>query len=273
MRSFHFLSRCGSVFRGLSLLALLFTCLNGYGIIPLTSDYHVWGNWDETWYERDEATGQFLLTNPYHTSGTFDYSTPNALPFSVTERSSPHEWSWASVTLDRWSFAMEGGSIPGSSVQGDILASGINQMTMYAEGISPFRPTEDQFSFNMSGYGFWNYSPSEQYLLVSLRDVATGTNVMTWNALSEFAFDWPVETNTYSVHVDPTREYAFDMEGYLTAFSSKDANFWVEVTIPEPTIFTLVGLGSLALAMGRWRRQGSPCTFKRAQGNAIQPLP
>jgi hypothetical protein len=78
---------------------------------------------------------------------------------------------------------------------------------------------------------------------------------MSLDVVNDGDWTWPAQPRDYSIVVDPTHEYEFRFAGWIYAYDAKMATLSAVVTIiPEPTTFTLLGLGSLALVMVRRRK-------------------
>jgi hypothetical protein len=175
------------------------------------------------------------VVGEHSASGTFDTGTVTVPPLYGGAVSSPHGWTAIGGYLDSFSAGIAvSSSHPHGSVDGDgHVVSSPTDMALYLNGTTRFTGDAGMLAVKLTGYSEWNYSGSEQALLVTLTDTTTGTVLMR----SDIAYDWEGASSERAaiteIDVDPSHEYSVNFSGFVHAFDSKYASLFASVEFAE----------------------------------------
>lgn len=215
----------------------------------VSTDSRVWGGWTES--------GQDVVA----TTGTSDEMSGEASGVSKSVISAPRGLSAGTAAVSPFQLQLSAYSAPWwEETYG-------SQLSINASAVTRFSPLSNALQVDLRGSALFNYSPHEQELEFSLRDVTGSTTLLDLRASSDW-FPW-FEGAQFSCTylVDPTHEYEFAMSGWINAWDAKDASLSATASIvsldssivPEPSSAALMVLGSTLLLL----RRG---TVRRASG-------
>jgi hypothetical protein len=207
------------------------------GVAMISENYHIWGVWTQQWFNSDDHSSG-------SNSGSFDTSSSDGTPISISVASSPYQYSTAGASIDLLSYSLGMSEPPWGGVPIDFTGS---HMGISADATWRFQPLNTSLFLGLDG-SYDSGWPNCDHFQISLTDLSASTSLLSMDVSSPMP-----QHQTYNFTVDLSHEYEFRIFGWAGADDHSTTNFTATATIsaPESSALFLLGPGLIGVALLR----------------------